>query len=315
MPARVFLLNIHGVNTVVVVPDAVDVSPDDIVDLYDDVNVAASCKLITECEPGETLMGATPVTPELQPTADAHGVKHMVRQDFDAFFELPTIGKGGPEPSPWEEFAERDGTCVYDCTAEVVNACVEENETPDDFMSELMVVHHGVTRTTAVRRLPVMPASLVETLPGLAIVVHATSTDTSTLDYLHQKFHRAFWGDMSTYDLASWARGVLGSPIPRTNPLDRHVCAFLSRNCRFDDPQCQVSVIDLEAQLLDTFHAAMDHARAVVAMHSALRRRGVTVGNGMFRGAELVTTRKGHVDVAGCFKAEVSARASDFYRC
>lgn len=312
MPARVFLLNVHGVNTVVAIPETVDASPEDIVDLYDDVNVAASCKLIAECGPGETLMGATPV---LQPAAGAHGVKNLVRRDFDAFFELPSIGEGGPEPAPWEEFAERDGTFVYDCTAEVESAGTEEDEPPEDFMSGLMVVHHGVSRTTAVRRLPAMPVQLVEKLPCLTIVVHATSKDTSTLDYLHQKMHRAFWGDMHVHDLASWARAVLGAPIPRTDPLDRHVCDFLSRNCRFDDPNCKVSVADLEAQLLDTFNAAMDHARAVVAMHSELRRRGVIAVSGMFRGTELVTTRKGHVDVAGCFKAEVSARASDFYGC
>ena len=330
MPAKVLLLNIMGVNTVVPVPEAFDVSPEDIVELYDDVNVAASCRVIAECGPGEILDGAafsSTFLPEAltergslklhqhtQHTQHTHHTHHTQRREFDAFFELPSTSDSGPDPAPWEEFAESDGTFVYDCPADVASTRAEEDESSEDSMQPgLLVVHHEISRTTAVRRLPAIPAPLVQCMPGLTTVVHAAAKDTGTLDYLHQKFHRTFWGEMDVRDLASWARGVLDAPTSRTDPIDRHVSDFLNRNCRFDDPECTVSVVDLEAQLLDTFYAAMDRARPVMAMHSALKRRGVTLAGGMFRGAELVSTRKKHVDVAGCFHAEVSARASDFY--
>ena len=289
-PDRVLFVNIHGVNTVLTLPADSDVSPEDITDLYDDVNVAATCKVVAECGPWEHIAGVR--------------------------------GRRAPTyPVPWEQFAldeQHFDLSVVSGASDVSGASSETG---------LLVVHHAQTRTTAVRRLPAMSSDVVERLPGLSVVVRAGG-DQATLDFLHQKFHGTFWGDTKVCELENWTRAVLDAlhaPPEHQDPLHGHIKEFLDRNCKFDDPDSVVQVSTLEAQLLDTvyfamdpahpvlaLHFAMDPARPVLALHSALLRRGVNATDGAFRGIELFTTRKVLVNVPVCFNAEVTARASGY---
>ena len=289
---RVLFVNIHGVNTVLTLPADSDVSPEDITDLYDDVNVAATCKVVAECGPGERIAGAR---------AEHVQAPKYTERDWGS---PPKRDVPDPCPVPWDKFTLDEFVYGDSPADDAVEPC-----------GGVLVVHHAQTRATAVRRLPAMPSDVVERLPGLTVVVRASSPDQATLDFLHQKFHGTFWGDTKVRDLENWTRAVLDAlhaPCERQDPLHGHIKEFLDRNCKFDDPDSLVQVSTLEAQLLDTVYFATDPARPVLALHFSLGRRGVNVVDGAFRGIELLTSRKVLVNVPVCFNAEVSARASSY---